>query len=230
MLRPGIHQLRALGARVTVVQGNGEALLVDVGARGSWPLVAAGLGRLGLTPANVWLIALTHYHPDHIGALDRAVGATGAAVAAHRAEAPFINGEEPPPNPFRNAALAALARPVLPLIQGPVVPVHHPLDDGQLLPFSEEVRVVHSPGHTPGNVCLYLPRRRALIAGDTLQYQFRYLRAPAPFGCWDPVQARRSLAKLRELDFDTIYFSHAPPLRSRARAAVAQLVSRQARV
>ncbi len=221
---PGLCQLRALGSRVTALFDGEAVVLVDAGGRGSLPLIAGGLERLGASIEQVRLIVLTHYHPDHTGGLAGLVNATGARVAAHRSEAAFINGELPPPNPFRWRLLAWPTRPLLPFLRGPKVHVDHPLEDGDLLPLRPDIRVVHTPGHTPGSISLCVESTGALIVGDALQYRFRRLSPPATAVTWDRRQALESLRKLTSHDFETIWFSHFPPLRREARTALRQMV------
>ena len=47
-----------------------------------------------------------------------------------------------------------------------------PIEDGDVLPMLGGLRVIHTPGHTPGSVCLYGVRDRVLFVGDTLQRRF----------------------------------------------------------
>ena len=61
----GVFQLRALGARVTVLTANGEALLIDAGMKGSSPLILGGLQAMGLSLDAVKALVITHRHPDH---------------------------------------------------------------------------------------------------------------------------------------------------------------------
>ena len=83
-------------------------------------------------------ILLTHTHPDHWFSYDLLKGATGADVYCHPAE-----------------------------VQMPPERIDVPLADGQELTVGNvAVRAIHTPGHTPGSVCLLVGRY--LIAGDTL--------------------------------------------------------------
>ena len=223
-IAPGIFQLYGLGARVTVVLGTDEALLIDTGGRGSWSLLASGLAGLGVSPAQVSLVTLTHSHPDHSGELHRVVEETSAKVAVHWAEADFVSGEKLSPNPFTRPVQAGLIQLFLPLLYGKPVEVDHRLRDEDTLDFSREVMVIHTPGHTPGSICFFVPDSRLLVVGDVLEYRFGRLRPPMDVVTQDPRQARASLKRLLDLDFDIMCFGHFNPIRDGAKAALRQLV------
>ncbi len=223
---PGLNQLRAVASRVTVVTAGERALVIDAGARGSVGLVVSGLEALGIQPEQVAVIAITHHHPDHTGGLARLSRATGARVAAHRLDAGVIDGTEPRPDPYRNEFVAGVTRPIVRALYGDAVTVDTSLKDGDLLPFEEEVRVVHIPGHTPGSICLFIPGKGTIVVGDALQFRYGKLGPPAENVTADNRLARESLAKLLPLDFHTICFSHYPPLTTNAHRELDMLVER----
>ena len=86
------------------------------------------------------------------------------------------------------------------------------LHDGDELPVLGGMRVVHTPGHTPGHVALYFPQMALLIAGDALELRAGRLRGPAAAVTADMPQAMASVARLAQLEIDVIAFSHFPRL------------------
>ena len=125
-----------------------------------------------------------------------------------------------PEGPFEE-----MTQPVVARLMGRPVPVDDRLDDGDVVPFGTEVRVVHVPGHTDGSIALHLPAKGTIIVGDALQYRLaRRLSPPVARSTQRFKQAIRSLEKLAGLDFDTICFSHFPPLRREPRHALRRLV------
>lgn len=223
---PGLQQLRALASRVTVVTTDESALVIDAGAKGSVGIVLWGLESLGVKPEQVAVIAITHHHPDHTGGLARLSRATGARIAAHRLDAGVIDGTEPRPDPYRNEFVAGVTRPIVRALYSDGVEVDTPLEDGDVLPFEEEVRAVHTPGHTPGSTCYYIPEKGAVIVGDALQRRFGKLGPAAERVTADNRMARESLSRLLPLDFHTICFSHYPPLTENAHRELEMLVDR----
>ena len=225
----GVFQFRVLGARVTVLIEDGRAILVDTGLQGSLLPITGGFKDLGLSFDQIDTVVITHAHPDHCGGLAEVVDGREIPVAAHRLDADIISGTETPPNPLQNEMLARMAEPVLPKLMGRFVPVDLRLEDGDVIPFGTEVRVVHLPGHTAGSIGLYLPSKRVIIVGDALQYKFsRKLSPPSHRVTQDSEQALRSLEKLLDLDFDIICFSHFPPMRKNPRTALRNMIQEYA--
>jgi len=226
VIAPGVFQVQAIGARVTVLASDKDVVLVDAGGIGSLGLIGRGLRMLGFSLEQVRLVVLTHYHPDHTGGLASLVEATGAKVGAHLHETEKVSGGERAPSPFRDRLLATAAHPAMRVLYGRAVEVDLVLANGDVLPLGLETRVVHTPGHTAGSISLLVPPRNALIVGDALQYRFRRLTPPASAVTQDPQKARESINRLAGLDFDTLCFSHYPPLMTGAREALSRLVQK----
>ena len=222
----GVFQLSSLGARVTALVHEGDVLLLDTGARGSYPLVARSLARLGLRPDRVRGVVLTHAHPDHAGALSSVVAHTDAVVYLHGADAGALASRQV------GARLGARLSQQVTKVVGrflfdgtgkPATLVEH----GAHLDWPDDVVVIHTPGHTPGSVSLYLPALRLIVVGDALQYRFRRLAGPARWVTGDYPQAIASMHRIAELDFETMVFSHFPPLRGTARTDLKRLLERR---
>ncbi len=225
----GVFQVRAIGTRVTVLVDGNQALLVDAGMRGSAAMIAGGLEAIGVSMSTVRTLVITHHHLDHAAGAAELVAGRDIAVMAHRSEAGVIAGRERMPNPMRNRLMARLATPVIEMAAGSPVEVDVELEDGDAIPFPSPVRVAHIPGHTAGSIALFLPDKKLLIVGDALQYKFGLkLDPPAPGVTMDMEQAMSSLNKLLDLDFDAVCFSHFPPMRAGARAALRRMMDQRA--
>ncbi len=83
-LKPNIYQIRAVqpGSHVYLIKGQWRNVLIDTGMADGFPQLKQCLGELGLAPADIDLIILTHEHFDHIGAAP--LFFETAVVAAHR--------------------------------------------------------------------------------------------------------------------------------------------------
>jgi len=150
----------------------GEAILVDCGNKGSEDRILHALKKLGLEPAMLKLLVLTHVHFDHAGSAARLKELTGCRLMVHSAEeARLRDGFTPIPAGTRWKAkfLVALGRTFFRRIG------HFPGAEADLLVrdshglegFGFPGRVIHTPGHTHGSMVV-LMHGGELIGGDTI--------------------------------------------------------------
>ena len=221
----GVFQLSSFGAKVTAIEHAGDLLLVDAGARGSYPLVARSLASLGYSTDRVGSIVLTHSHPDHAGALSSLAAHTGATVAIHYDDADILEKHEDA-GPLFARLPERLGRTLSRyMYDGPVIPTTRFLD-GAILDWPDRVEVIHTPGHTAGSVSLYVPSAKLVMVGDALQYRFKKLAGPSKVLTGDYAQALQSLCRLAELDIETIVFSHFQPMVRDAKHRLERLIER----
>jgi glyoxylase-like metal-dependent hydrolase (beta-lactamase superfamily II) len=84
---------------------------------------------------------------------------------------------------------------------------------------------LYSPGHTPGSICLYDPKRKVLFTGDTLRYSNGTIKGPSKRFSIDMVSAHNSIQKLMTLNFDTMLSGHGEPLTSDASEKVREFIT-----
>ena len=214
---PNVHAVRLIGAQAYLLVGD-EVTLVDAGHAGSGRMLRRYLARIGRSVEHITRIVCTHGHPDHIGGVHEIAAWSGAEVLLHPADSERLR--------------IGLREVIANFSPGPIValltraPAHaRPIVDGEELPVSGGLRVIHTPGHTPGSVCLFSPAGRFVIVGDLLQRVQGKVTLPNYFFTDDMALARRSIARLADLDVETILFSHYPPYREGAREALRALVS-----
>jgi hydroxyacylglutathione hydrolase len=136
-----------------------EALVLDPGDE-----IHRIMDLLGRHKLTVKAIVSTHAHIDHVGGLKKLHDYTGAPVLMHRDDVPLYQAMD------MQAAFLGVEPP-------PLVEVHQFLREGDTLQWGNlHAQVIHTPGHTPGSSCLYLPPDAGkvtvavpqLFAGDTL--------------------------------------------------------------
>jgi hydroxyacylglutathione hydrolase len=169
---------------------NGEKkVLVDPGHDHLFQHVLDRLADLSLSPEDIDLIIITHGHPDHMEGIRR-FRDTRALIAIHALEMDFIRG------------VAAHYGEALGLqrFEPQIL-----LQEGELKVGTLHFRVIHTPGHSPGSICLYWPRERALFAGDLIFSQ-GVGRTDLPGG--DGEELKESIKKVSELDVEVLLPGH----------------------
>lgn len=199
-------QLTVFNASLLLDATHGPTL-VDTGLPAQFATVVAALAEAGVQVTDLRRIIISHQDIDHVGCLHELVQASGARVLASTVEAPFIDGSELP----RFARPEILAqRPELRSVAAQFQPsaVDELLEDNTQLDLAGGVRVIFSPGHTPGHICLYLERTRTLLAGDALTSDNGQLHGPNSSATPDMAQAALSVQKLAALDLAAIVCYH----------------------
>jgi hydroxyacylglutathione hydrolase len=181
-------------------------VLVDTGMPGSAARVVACVEEIGRALADVRIIVLTHADLDHMGSAAELKDLTGASVAVHAGDAAVLEGGPRPRKGkggasrlFRLATGVVNARPVSPDMV---------LEDGDEI---AGMRVIHTPGHTPGSIALL--RGSVLFSGDTLLGDSEgNLRPPRPAMATDIDAATASAASLEALDWHLLLPGHGEPV------------------
>ncbi len=197
-----VHTIPLIRVKAFLLTCGDSLALVDTGrSEEDAETILEYVKSLNKSPRDVEICLITHRHRDHIGGLSRLKKECGFKVASHREDAQAIE-------------------------EITSVPVDITLDDGQMLPYCEGIKVVHIPGHTPGNICLFLMTKGTMIAGDTLFVLDGELSPPPDRYCEDPAMAKRGLRKLLKLDFDALLVSHGDDILENGRAELKRLLGK----
>jgi glyoxylase-like metal-dependent hydrolase (beta-lactamase superfamily II) len=195
--------------------------IIDPGYTGSFRTVLRFVKEQALGPID-WVI-LTHHHIDHAGAAFALCQATGARLALHRHDAPYLRRGRP-----RNRmTLWGLAERLPAWLASYVIATAAGeawlLEDGDVI---SGLTVVHGPGHTPGSICLHSRSESALFLGDVLNNE-RGIRTPPWTVNHSHRRARLAPQRLGGLHFEQAYFGHGPSILSGADQQVRAFLTRR---
>jgi glyoxylase-like metal-dependent hydrolase (beta-lactamase superfamily II) len=156
-------------------EASGEALVIDPGDE-----VERILEILAQHGLKVKAIVVTHAHLDHVGGAQKLKTTTGAPVYMNAADRQLLAMLD------AQAAWLGMRPPEQPVIDADA-------REGEALELGgAEFRVLHTPGHTPGSISLWIPAEGKVIAGDTL-FRDSIGRTDLPGG-----DGRRILTSIRD--------------------------------
>jgi glyoxylase-like metal-dependent hydrolase (beta-lactamase superfamily II) len=180
-----------------VLVRGGQAVVVDTGVGGTSGAIEDSLVAAGLDWSAVGHLILTHRHNDHVGSAAEVMEAAPGAAAYAGAE---------------DISAISVPRPLTPVGDGDRV---------------FDLEIVTTPGHTPGSISVFDSVGGLLVAGDALGTEGGRPTLPGARFTEDMDEAKRSIAKLGELGFETLLVGHGDPIENGASAAVAELAAQQ---
>jgi hydroxyacylglutathione hydrolase len=204
----------------------GETAIIDTGMPGNAKKIAEYIISKGKDPKMVSFILLTHPDIDHSGSLFelKEKYATKAKVAIHKEDAPRLAGETKLKEvKGASGVMMGLFSPFMKF--HPVSP-EIKLEDKQVI---ADLLTVHTPGHTLGSVCFYDEKGRALLSGDTVivDKNLNPVFSSSSMS-YDLNMTRNSVeTKLKNLNFDSLYPGHGPPIIGGASEKLRTLLSAQ---
>ncbi len=159
--------------------------LIDCGIAGSHNLIFDYVRQTGRNPREITLAVITHGHPDHMGGAHAVRQETGCIMAAHTDDVAWIQDAD---RQLRERPVPGFGS----LVQNSAK-VDLPLEDKDSLDFGKQgfVRVIHTPGHSPGHIALFYEEDGALFCGDSIPL-------PGSLPIYQDVAA--SIASIRKLE------------------------------
>lgn len=215
-------EFEAFGSRAvlnpSLVWDDEAAVLIDTGMPGGLEQIRTAMSKAGVSFDKLTAVILTHQDLDHIGSLPEMLQETNGRIKvyAHELDKPYIEGTLPLiktdpgrmgkvleflPEEQRRKALALCENP-------PKAKVDITLADGQELPYCGGIRVIFTPGHTPGHISLYLKKSKTLVAADAMVSMDGKLQGPIQQTTLDMNEANRSLQKFVDFDIESVICYH----------------------
>ena len=231
-IAPGVYSLdQSTGGHVHafLLDDGTELTLIDTLFDTDAGRIIDRIGSLGRSAVDLKHIVLTHAHRSHLGGLATLKGWSDATVYSHAWEADIIAGERTAqpvtPVPMRPLGTywrvyylqlgAALGRG-----KHPPCPVDATLEDGDTV---GPVRVLHTPGHTPGHLAFWWPDRKVLFAGDAIA-TYPVFDAGWYAFTLNPTRHRDSLHRMADLDMEVLAVGHGDPITGGAAERLRSLI------
>jgi glyoxylase-like metal-dependent hydrolase (beta-lactamase superfamily II) len=169
-----------------------EAMVIDPGDQIDDILAILKQEKLKLTQ-----IVITHAHIDHVGGAMKLKAATGAPILMNQDDQALLKMLDV------QATWIGMRPPGQVLIDESVA-------DGRVLKIGAiPANVIHTPGHTEGSICLYMPEQQTLVAGDTL-FAGSIGRTDLPGGSFDKIIRSIHTRVLALPDETTVIPGHGP--------------------
>ena len=146
----------APSGNVYVIRDTLKTVMIDSGLYATFDFVAEELNKIGLRPADVDLVINTHEHFDHIGGNPHLCKT--AMIAAHRSAATKIELQDEYVTHMKENRQV-----------GDDFSVHWWLENRNLIWTGDyRFKILHTPGHTSGSICIYEPFEHFMFTGDTV--------------------------------------------------------------
>ena len=208
-----------------VIEGGEGLTLIDCGTdwEEGFEALTTGLAALGLDPAGIHTLVVSHLHPDHVGMAPRLARRWGVKTVMHSTAAGLIDRYNDTPGYVRRTREMA-DRHGVPAAQHAAFvdvgvrpdwmpPIDRPdqvVDDGDRIPIGGDraFEVLHTPGHEPAHICLRDSRTGILFSGDHI------LPRITPFVGYDELledalgDFLKSLARIEQLAVGLTYPAH----------------------
>ena len=216
------------GANAYLLVSEQDLTMIDTGVPGDVDTISDQLSEGGFDLTAVKRIILTHAHGDHIGGCVELVQRSGAQVLAHKIETPYIELDDSlPANSFPQRIMYWTADHIM--FRLSACEVDRLLTAGDLIDVLDGLRVIHTPGHTPGSISLYQPARGILFCGDALFNANPITRKPGltlplDMVTFDSSEARDSVKQLMKMDIKVLCPGHGKPILDGVREKIQKIM------
>jgi glyoxylase-like metal-dependent hydrolase (beta-lactamase superfamily II) len=206
---PNVHLIPNTVANPYLLIDPDGLTLIDAGLPGSQKKILRTMASLGYTPRDLKRILITHADFDHIGGLAALKAATGARIFASPVEAQAMaEGHASRALKPRSGVTRLLFKLMTSLFKPARIQVDELLSDGQTFPVLGGLRVIETPGHTPGHISLFAPAAGILFCGDSIVSDEGKLRGSSGANNWDQAKSDESVRKQAALGAQILCSGH----------------------
>lgn len=181
---------------IYLLKDEGNVSLIDTGTGLSVQSIYGYVESLGLKKQDIKKVILSHVHIDHSGGLPRIVKDVSPEVCVYELEAQYIESGK------GSVILSTMMG-----LSYPPTRVDTRIRNGDILNVcGHELKVINTPGHTAGSICLYEEEKGTLFSGDTVFADGSFGRVDFPTG--DPDALIKSIDMLATLDVKNLFPGH----------------------
>jgi glyoxylase-like metal-dependent hydrolase (beta-lactamase superfamily II) len=208
---PNVHLIPKTVANPYLLIDPDGLTLIDAGLPGSHKKILRSMAGLGYAPGDLKRILITHADFDHVGGLAPLKKATGARIYASPVEAQALaEGRASRPVKPRRMITRLLFGLMGGLFKPARIQVDELVTDGQVLPVLGGLRVLETPGHTPGHISFYSASTGILFCGDSIVSGENGLRGSSGANNWDQAKSDESVRKQAALGARILCSGHGP--------------------
>ncbi|MNO37984.1 putative metallo-hydrolase YflN [compost metagenome] len=201
-----------------ILRDEHDTILIDCGYPDFIPLLEEAAKQQNLSLNSITRLIVTHHDMDHVGplaALKRIY--PHIEIITHELEAPYVDGSQKAVRIEQaESTFDALPDEEKPGVQQFIAflqsiepaAVDRTVASGEYLPWCGGIEIIHTPGHVPGHISLYLSASKTLIAADAVVIEDGQLHIANPQFAWDLDEAVRSVRHLLEYDIEQLICYH----------------------
>lgn len=199
---------------LTMISDHENVILIDAGLPSQLEEIRKEMIKIDVEFEKINKIIITHHDFDHIGSLSSVIKSSHnkIEVLAHLDEKSYIEGDKMPikftperlssiPEDRRNKMIEQIRT----LEKSKV---DRTIEDEEELNYCGGIKIIHTPGHTLGHICLYLEKYKTLVSGDALNVVNGQLVGPKLEYTFNMEQAIESLKKLTKYNIEKVICYH----------------------
>jgi hydroxyacylglutathione hydrolase len=192
------------------ISDNGEMSIIDAGMPGNAIKILGQIAELDISLEKIKYIILTHADIDHMGSVADLKNATGALVAIHEKEVPYLLGEKKKKlKGIIGGLIVVIFGILLKFIKLQNIVPDIILKEGD---FIGGLKVIYTPGHTEGSITLY-DAEAVLFSGDAIiTDKHSNIIGFNNRGTSDALEAAKTINKINHLKFEVLLPGHGSPV------------------
>jgi glyoxylase-like metal-dependent hydrolase (beta-lactamase superfamily II) len=215
-ITPRVHLIRDSFVNLYLIVDEDGLTLIDAGFGRNGGKALRAITELGYAPQDLKRILITHCDGDHVGGVKALKARTGARAYASPVEAAAMAAGHSSREMRQDTVGGRLFNLVRLLFAFIPDQADEMLSDGMTLPVSGGLRVISTPGHTPGHMSFYAPAEGILFSGDSIITQGGKLHISSGANTWDEMKAVESARVQAALGATIICSGHGPVIRDAA--------------